>query len=127
MTPYSTQAEIVVVMSAKSNITNLSKETVAAIFLDKISSFPDGNQAVPIEQGEDQEAYKEFHKIVTEKSDAQLNAYWAKMVFSGKGNPPQAVANNAEVLKMIAANPIMIGYLEKSTVNRTVRVVFAPK
>ena len=116
-----------VVMSAKSSITKLSKNTVTAIFLGKTSTFPDGNQAVPIEQNEDQEAYKEFHKIVTEKSDAQLNAYWAKMVFSGKGNPPQAVANNAEVLKMIAANPIMIGYLEKSTVNRTVRVVFAPK
>jgi len=127
LTTFSSQAEIVVVMSAKSSITNLSKNTVTAIFLGKTSTFPDGNQAVPIEQNEDQEAYKEFHKIVTEKSDAQLNAYWAKMVFSGKGNPPQAVANNAEVLKMIAANPIMIGYLEKSTVNRTVRVVFAPK
>ena len=51
LTTFSSQAEIVVVMSAKSSITNLSKETVAAIFLDKISSFPDGNQAVPIEQG----------------------------------------------------------------------------
>jgi ABC-type phosphate transport system substrate-binding protein len=127
LSAYSTQAEIVVVMSAKSNITNLSKETVAAIFLDKISTLSDGNQAVPIEQNEDQEAYKEFHRIVTEKSGSQLNAYWAKMIFSGKGNPPRVVANNAEVLKIIAANPMMIGYLEKSAVNRTVRVVFTPQ
>jgi ABC-type phosphate transport system substrate-binding protein len=127
LTSYSTQADIVVVMSAKSNITSLSKNTVTAIFLGKTSTFPDGNQAVPIEQNEDQEAYKEFHRLVTEKSDSQLNAYWAKMVFSGKGNPPREVANNSEVLKVIAANPSMIGYLEKSAVNRTVKIVFAPQ
>ncbi len=127
LTAYSTQAEIVVVMSAKSNVNNLSKDNVSAIFLGKTSTLPDGNQAVPIEQVDGQEAYKEFHSIVTEKSDSQLNAYWAKMVFSGKGNPPREVANSAEVLKLIADNPSMIGYLEKSAVNRTVKVVFAPK
>jgi ABC-type phosphate transport system substrate-binding protein len=127
LTTYSIQADIVVVMSAKSNVTNLSKNMVTAIFLGKTLTFPDGNQVVPIEQNEDQEAYKEFHRIVTEKSDSQLNAYWAKMAFSGKGNPPREVANNNEVLKIIAANPSMIGYLEKSAVNRTVKVVFAPQ
>ncbi|ESS70609.1 hypothetical protein MGMO_121c00050 [Methyloglobulus morosus KoM1] len=124
---HSTQAEIVVVMSAKSNVTNLSKDNVSAIFLGKTATLPDGIQAVPIEQDAGQEAYKEFHRIVIEKSDAQLNAYWAKMVFSGKGNPPREVANNAEVLKIIAASPSMIGYLEKSAVNRTVKVVFSPQ
>jgi len=127
LTAYSTQAEIVVVMSAKSNVNNLSKDNVSGVFLGKTSTLPDGNQAVPIEQVDGQEAYKEFHRIVTEKSDSQLNAYWAKMVFSGKGNPPREVANSAEVLKLIADDPSMIGYLEKSAVNRTVKVVFAPK
>jgi len=127
LTTHCTQAEIVVVVSTKSNISNLSKNTVTAIFLGKTSTFPDGNQAVPIEQNEDQEAHKEFQRLVTEKSDAQLNAYWAKMVFSGKGNPPREVANNTEVLKIIAANPNMIGYLDKSAVNRTVNIVFSPQ
>jgi len=127
LTTHYTQADIVVVMSAKSNVTNLSKDNVSAIFLGKTATLPDGIQAVPIEQDAGQAAYKEFHRLVTEKSDAQLNAYWAKMVFSGKGNPPREVANNDEVLKIIVANPSMIGYLDKLAVNRTVKVVFAPQ
>jgi ABC-type phosphate transport system substrate-binding protein len=127
LTASSIQGDVVVVMSAKSNVSNLSKNTVTAIFLGKTPTFPDGNQAIPIEQSEGQEAYNEFHRLVTEKSTAQLNAYWARIVFSGMGNPPREVANNDEVLKIIATNPYMIGYLEKSAVNRTVKIVFAPQ
>lgn len=126
LTTYSTQAEIVVVMSAKSTVANLDKDKVSAIFLGKTSTFPDGNQAVPIEQVEATVPHEEFHRLVTGKSDSQLRSYWAKMVFSGKGNSPREVSNNDEVLKLIAANPSMIGYLEKSAVNSSLKVVFAP-
>jgi ABC-type phosphate transport system substrate-binding protein len=62
---------------------------------------------------------------VTDKSGSQLKSYWSKMVFSGKGNPPKEVANSAEVLKQIAANPNAIGYVEKGAVNATVKPVLA--
>lgn len=126
LTTNSAKAEIVVVMSAKSSVSNLSKDNVSGIFLGKTSTLPDGNQVVPVEQVEGQAPREEFHRVVTGKSESQLNAYWAKMVFSGKGNPPKEVANSAEVLNVIAANPDMIGYLDKSAADRTVKVVFAP-
>jgi ABC-type phosphate transport system substrate-binding protein len=126
LSTYYAQAEIVVVMSAKSSVSNLSEDNVSGLFLGKTTTLPDGNHVVPVEQVEGQAPREEFHREVTGKSLSQLNAYWAKMVFSGKGNPPMEVANNAEVLKLIAANPDMIGYVEKSALDRTVKVVFAP-
>ena len=126
MTVFSSRAEIVVVMSAKATVSNLDKDKISAIFLGKTSTFPDGNPAEPIEQTEDTVAREEFHRVITEKSSSQLKSYWSKMVFSGKGNPPKEAPNSAEVLKLIAANPRIIGYMEKSEINSTLKVVFAP-
>ena len=117
---------VVVVVSATSPVSKLDKEQVANLFLGKSSSYPDGSAAVPIEQTDGAPAHDEFHKSVTEKSASQLKSYWSKMIFSGKGTAPKEVASNAELLKLLAGNPTMIGYVDKTAADKTVKVVFAP-
>ncbi|MEI6146877.1 MAG: phosphate ABC transporter substrate-binding protein [Methylococcales bacterium] len=117
---------IVIVVSATSPVSKLDKEQVANLFLGKSSSFPDGSAAMPIEQTDNTAAHEEFHKQVTEKSASQLKSYWSKMIFSGKGTAPKEVSSNAELLKLLASNPAMIGYIDKNAVDKTVKVIFAP-
>jgi ABC-type phosphate transport system substrate-binding protein len=117
---------VVVVVSATSPVSKLDKEQVANLFLGKSSSYPDGSAAVPIEQTDATAAHEEFHKSITEKSASQLKSYWSKMIFSGKGTAPKEVASNAELLKLLAGNPAMIGYVDKTAADKTVKVVFAP-
>ena len=117
---------IVVIVSASSPIAKLDKEQVANLFLGKSSSFPDGSNAVPIEQTDGSAAHEEFHKSVTEKSASQLKSYWSKMIFSGKGTAPKEVSSNSELLKLLAGNPAMIAYIDKNAVDKSVKVVFAP-
>ena len=117
---------VVVVVSASSPVAKLDKEQVANLFLGKSSSYPDGSAAVPIEQADSAPAHEEFHKSITEKSASQLKSYWSKMIFSGKGTAPKEVASNAELLKLLASNPAMIGYVDKTAADKTVKVVFAP-
>ena len=100
---------IAVIVSANSPVSKLDKEQVANLFLGKSSSFPDGSAAMPIEQTDNTAAHEEFHKQVTEKSASQLKSYWSKMIFSGKGTAPKEVPSNAELLKLLASNPAMIG------------------
>jgi len=45
-------ADVVVIVSAKSHITNITAEQTARIFLGKTSTFPDDGDAVPIDQAE---------------------------------------------------------------------------
>ena len=104
----------------------MDKEQVANLFLGKSSSYPDGSAAVPIEQTDNSTAHEEFHKNVTEKSASQLKSYWSKMIFSGKGSAPKEVANNNELLKLVAANPTMIGYVDKNALDKSVKVIFTP-
>lgn len=102
----------------------LSNSQVADIFLRKASRFPDGTQAAPIDQTEGSAARDEFYVKATGKSAAQLKAYWSKIIFTGRGQPPPTVANDLEMKKRIRENPDAIGYIDRRLVDSSVRVVF---
>jgi ABC-type phosphate transport system substrate-binding protein len=116
-------ADEVAVVSARSTVTTLSKTQVADIFLGKTTRFPDGSQAVPIDQSEGTPARDEFYSKVAGKSAAQMKAYWSRIIFTGRGQPPRAVSSSSEAKKLVAANPNSIGYLEPKLVDDTLRVV----
>ncbi len=115
--------EVVAVVSAKSHIGPLSKSQVADIFLGRVNRFPDGGIAIPIDQREGSDARNLFYEDYAGKSPAQIKAFWSKIVFTGRGQPPKSVANEGELKKLIAANPAAIGYIDAAQVDATVRVV----
>lgn len=118
------QADVVAVVSAKSTITALSQSQVADLFLGKTNRFPDGAQAVPIDQAEGSATRDEFYAKLVEKSAAQLKAYWSKIIFTGRGRPPPTVSNSSEMKKRIIENPAAIGYINRDLVDEHVRVLF---
>jgi ABC-type phosphate transport system substrate-binding protein len=119
-------ADVVAVVSATSTITSLSNAQVTDIFLGKVNRFPDGTLAVPIDQAEGSPARDEFYATFASKSPAQLKAYWAKIIFTGRGQPPKAASNSLEIRKLLAANPRAISYIERSAVDSTVRILVQP-
>ncbi|MEO8313837.1 MAG: phosphate ABC transporter substrate-binding protein [Pseudomonadota bacterium] len=119
-------ADVVAVVSAKSSVIALSKYQVADIFLGKAVRFPNGEQAVPIDQKEGTAARTEFYTIYANKSPAQLKAHWSKIVFTGRGRPPTAVANSAEAKKLVAADSRAITYIDRGAVDGSVRVLTEP-
>ena len=117
-------ADVVAVVSAKSAITTLSKSQVLDIFLGKTARFPDGSQAEPIDQSEGTSVRDEFYTKLAGKSAAQMKAYWSRIIFTGRGQPPKALPNSAEVKKRLIENPTAIGYIDADMVDASVRVVF---
>jgi ABC-type phosphate transport system substrate-binding protein len=122
----SAHADVVVIVSAKSPITNLTAEQTARIFLGKVSSFPDDRDAVPVDQAEGSTIRDEFYLKVVHKNSSQLSAYWAKVIFTGDGRPPEKLESNVAVRKAVAKNPNLIGYIDKSAVDKSVRVILVP-
>jgi ABC-type phosphate transport system substrate-binding protein len=116
-------ADEVPVVSAKSTVTTLSKTQIADIFLGKITRFPDGSPAVPIDQSEGTAARDEFYVLIAGKSAAQMKAYWSRIIFTGRGQPPRAVPSSSETKKLVAASSNTIGYIEPHLVDDTLRVV----
>lgn len=118
-------AQVVVVAGAKSTATVLTKEQAAALFLGKSTQLPGAGIPVLIDQVESVDARQIFYTKVTEKTPAQVKAVWSRLVFSGKGSPPKEVANSAEVKKLVNTNGDAVGYIEKSAVDSTVKILFA--
>ncbi len=118
-----TMAEVVAVVSAESPVTALSRNQVVDIFLGRMSRFPGGEQAVPIDQEEDSAARDEFYARFAELSPAQVKAHWSKIIFTGRGLPPKTVSNSIEVKKAVVKNPNAIGYIERSLVDHSVKVL----
>jgi ABC-type phosphate transport system substrate-binding protein len=116
-------AEVVAVVSANSSVATLSKNQVADIFLGKTARFPDGSQAVPIDQAEGTVARDEFYVQFTGRSAAQIKAHWSKIIFTGRGQPPRTVSSSSEIKQLLAQNPKAIGYIELSTVDDSVKVL----
>ncbi len=116
-------ADVVAVVSSNSAIATLNKAQVTDIFLGKVSRFPNGAQAVPIDQEEGSPARDEFYTAYAGKSAAQMKSHWAKIMFTGRGQPPKTASNSVKVKTIIAANPQAIGYIERSAVDGSVKVV----
>jgi ABC-type phosphate transport system substrate-binding protein len=117
------QADIVAVVSAESSITRLSTSQLADIFLGKVSRFPDGSLAVPVDLSDGSAERDQFYAKLTGKSPAQIKAYWSKIIFTGRGQPPKAVQNGSDMKTYVAANIDAIGYMDSTMVDNSVRVL----
>jgi len=115
-------AEVAVIVNP-SNGDALDKDSISRLFLNKAKAFPSGTQAEPIALAEGAAATDEFNGKVLNKTAAQLTAFWSKLVFTGKGQPPKALSSDADVVAAVAANAGAIGYVDAGAVNDSVRVV----
>lgn len=119
------QAQVAVVVNPKSPVSSATGDQVASIFLGKSNQLPGGGTAQPVDQPESSAVREQFYSKATGKSAAQVKAAWSRLVFSGKATPPKELPNSAEVKKFVAANAEAIGYIEKSAVDGSVKVVLS--
>lgn len=117
MTAVPSWAEVVIVVNAKNTAPQMSSEQASQFFLGKSTSM------TPIDQSEGSAIRGEFYKKLADKEASQVKAIWSKLVFTGKGTLPKEVTSSDAVKKAIAADVNAIGYIEKSSVDSTVKVV----
>ncbi|WP_093553002.1 hypothetical protein [Pseudoduganella namucuonensis] len=110
-------AETVVIVSPKNPATRMFSEQAAQFFLGKSTMF------TPVDQAEGSAIRNDFYQKVTDKDAAQVKAIWSKLVFTGKATPPREYKSNADVKKAVADDPKAIGYIDKSAVDDTVKVI----
>ena len=110
-------AELAIVINPKNDTKTMSSSQVAQFFLGGSVQF------TPLEQASGSPIRLEFYKKVLEKEPPQVQAIWARIVFTGKGKPPREYKTSDEVKKAIQDNVNAIGYIEKSAVDDSVKVV----
>ncbi len=112
----------VAVIVHPSNSVSINEDEIRSLFLGKHRSFNTGQDAQVITLGSDQAGRSRFIELALGKNDSQLKAYWAQLLFTGKGVPPKEVTST-EMLKLIANTPNAIGYIDSTQVDGSVKIV----
>lgn len=115
--------EVVVVVSAKSQVTEIPPLHLADLYLGRTTRFPNGEAAEPIDLAPGSAAREAFYEGYLGRSQAEIKAHWSKIIFTGRGRPPLDVDSGAEMKRLIADDRQKIGYLERRLVDSTVRIV----
>jgi ABC-type phosphate transport system substrate-binding protein len=115
-------AEVAVIVHLENN-SEFDQTFIKKVFLGKTKSFSNGRTAILLNASQDDPIREQFNSVVLGKSTNQVNAYWSKMMFTGKGVPPQEMASTAEIISAIAENKDAISYIDASAVTSAVKVV----
>lgn len=116
-------AELAIIVHPANSVTQINKSELSDLYLGRSEAFGNGLVAEPLEQSSQSPVRRHFIKAVLGMDEGALKSHWSKLMFSGKGQPPVTLADDAEIREAVATNRRAIGYINKNAVNGSVKVV----
>ena len=118
-----TFSKIYVVTNADAPITNLSKKELRDLYLGRTKSFPNGEYAKVIDRQGNEELRTKFFKTVCNMSPRKVDAFWAKLVFSGRMHPLEKMEADAEVLNSLKDDKYALAFVSSAPVHANLKIV----
>lgn len=122
-----TGAEVAVVVNRENPVQSLTPRQVSDMFLGRRRTFPSGGSVLILEQDRDCSLREDFFRLLNGMTLKRLNAYWARLQFSGEVQPPPVLPDTMAVLEAVRNNPTAIGYMDSASVDLSVRVILRLK
>ncbi len=117
------EAEMVLIVHPGSGLERLTLEQVTNIYLGRLRQFPSGVPAQPVDLPDHSASKALFYELLVGKTLPEINAYWARLVFSGRTQPPREFETEEAVVEHVARNRHAIGYVDRAKADRRVRTV----
>jgi ABC-type phosphate transport system substrate-binding protein len=117
------QAALAIIAHPSNNAAGITLEEAEQIYLGKSRELANGRRVAPVDQASGTASRTKFYKSVIKKDERELKSYWSKLIFTGKGQPPREVGDDAAVQAWVASNPDAIGYVDGKFVNSSVKVL----
>lgn len=114
---------LVVIVNPASGVTALEAGDAVNIFMGRYRKLPSGIVAFPIDIGDRSTERERFYQQLVRKDLAEIDAYWARLVFSGQTSPPLQVPDAKTAVQLVAGNRAAIAYVDRSVVDDRVRIV----
>lgn len=118
--------DLVVVTHPNNGIEKMSKDDVINIYMGRYRKMPNGVTAMPLDLKNPLGEKERFYRIMVGKELAEINSYWARLMFSGQGSPPLQAEDMDEMMELIKNNKGALAYMDKKKVDKRVRVVYDP-
>lgn len=116
--PARAEPGLVVVVRQDSDIVSLNQSQVVGLFL---GGARHAGSHEPLDQAVDADA---FYERLTGKTRAQIKAYWARLLFTGRTRPPRTLDSREQALDEVLRDPQAVAYLRAERIDRRLRVVF---
>lgn len=115
---------VAIIVHPDLDLDSISKSELSKIFLGRLRTWHTNGPASPVDQVPDSEMRSEFSRLVHGRSVVNIEVYWKRMIFSGRGVPPPELRNDQEVLQYVRTTPGAVGYVgEASDLEGVHRVV----
>lgn len=101
----------------------VSLNTTRLIFSMQLGSWPNGSPARVFVLPDDNQVHRAFTKDLLVLYPRQLRRVWDRQLYSGTGQAPETVADEAEMRAKVASTPGAIGYLSSEMIDDTVHVL----
>jgi hypothetical protein len=124
MTLPAVASDLVLVVSKASPVESLTKSEVIDIYMGRFLTFPDGSEAQPIDLESDSGFKNQFYMSLVNQNERKINAYWSRLLFSGRAKPPRKVETVEEALNYLSEQNSRIVYIPESALTEAVKVVF---
>jgi hypothetical protein len=121
--PIVARAELVLIANVAIAEASISREQAVNIYMGRLRRFPSGAAAQPLDLPPDSTEKALFYHLLINKDLSDIEAYWARLVFSGRASPPRTVGSLKEVVERVALEPNVIGYVDRALVDKRVKII----
>jgi ABC-type phosphate transport system substrate-binding protein len=102
---------------------SIDRNRARLLFTMRITQWPDQRPVAVFVLPDDAPLHKTFAKSALGVFAYQLRQTWDRQVFSGTGQAPLQVANEAEMVRRVSQTPGAIGYVDAAPSVPGIRVV----
>ena len=104
---------IQVIVNDQSQMRTLNRQQVMSLFLGRSRNFPNGKASKTFDHKVGSPLRQNFFEWLTGKSISDIDAYWARLRYSGRTSPPKVLINQSETIKRVGSNPNAIAYVRE--------------
>ncbi len=128
--PASVVNDVVVICNKDVEDDILKQEDLKDIFLGKKTRWSNNDRIVFVvlrESGETEPIHRLFLKKCINRTPAQFNNYWKKVLFSGKGRIPRSFSSMEAMTEYISKTSGAIGYIQNEAIQEDIKVLTISK
>ncbi|HEY6896159.1 MAG TPA: hypothetical protein VI279_02775 [Rhodocyclaceae bacterium] len=130
--PLAALADLAVIVHPDNPVQALTQKQVSDLYLGRTRHFSVAESTAPIpatvyELPPDSPLRESFFHALNGMPIKQINAYWARLRYSGEVLPPPALPDSRSVLQAVSHDRNAIGYVDAATVDHSVKVVLRLK
>jgi ABC-type phosphate transport system substrate-binding protein len=108
------RAGYLVVCNPANPLASVERRFVQDAFLKKVTSWPTGDSARPVDLPPGSSVRRQFTEEVLRRSVEAVRIFWQQRIFAGRDLPPPEVGSDEEVIKFVMRDRGAIGYVSAS-------------